>query len=557
MPDVVIAFDHLAQTATLATHADEGANARLAVGPRTGSASSVRERAPGPVRPATRSRVAPPARDPRYEAGVPGAGGRDPRGRDAPGRPRAPVHLPLPCRRAGGLPRAPAHQPVAPPVRASTWARALAPGRLAGAARPRARRRGGHAADRRDAAALRRSRCRTRNSRRTCSPTRRSCAEHAMLVDLARNDVGRIAARRLGRMAAALRVERYSHVMHLVSEVRGRLRDGAGRVRCASASTFPAGTLSRRARRCVPWRRSPRSRGSAAGRTAARSGSSRPTDVEAAITIRSAVLKDGIAYVHAGAGIVADSVPERESAEVAAKAGAVLAALSEAESAFEAEQPRRRSRREGQTVMSRDPAGRQLRLVHLEPVPVDRGHGRRRRRSCATTRSPWTQSWPTDYDGVVLSPGPSRPEKAGICVDLIRALGPTTPMLGVCLGHQAMGVAYGGDVITVEPVHGKRSAVEHDGAGLLRGPPLADPGGALPLAGHPTRVTLPDELELTAWSPDGLVMGVRHREYPRPGHPVPPRVDPHRCRAAAAAGLAGPDLRGIGHAHFGRRTRSG
>ena len=64
-----------------------------------------------------------------------------------------------------------------------------------------------------------------------------------------------------------------------------------------------------------------------------------PTDVEAAITIRSTVLKDGIAYVHAGAGIVADSVPERESAEVAAKAGAVLAALSEAESAFEADNP--------------------------------------------------------------------------------------------------------------------------------------------------------------------------------------------------------------------------
>ena len=61
------------------------------------------------------------------------------------------------------------------------------------------------------------------------------------------------------------------------------------------------------------------------------------------------------------------------------------------------------------------------------------------------------------YDAVVLSPGPSRPEKAGICVELVQRLGPTVPMLGVCLGHQAIGLAYGGEVIRVEPVHGKRS----------------------------------------------------------------------------------------------------
>ena len=120
------------------------------------------------------------------------------------------------------------------------------------------------------------------------------------------------------------------------------------------------------------------------------------------------------------------------------------------------------------------------------------------------------------YDGVVLSPGPSRPEKAGICIDLIRAIGPNTPMLGVCLGHQAMGVAYGGEVITVEPVHGKRSTVEHDGVGLFEGVP-----SPIQAARYHSlaiqRESLPDELELDAWSSDGLVMGMRHKQHPLQG----------------------------------------
>jgi anthranilate synthase component 2 len=119
-------------------------------------------------------------------------------------------------------------------------------------------------------------------------------------------------------------------------------------------------------------------------------------------------------------------------------------------------------------------------------------------------------------DGIVISPGPSRPENAGISVDLIRALGPTTPILGVCLGHQAIGLAYGGDVIRVEPVHGKRTAVLHEGAGCFSGLPAEIQAGRYHSLAI-DRSTLPDELELTAWSPDSLVMGVRHREYPVEG----------------------------------------
>jgi anthranilate synthase component II len=120
------------------------------------------------------------------------------------------------------------------------------------------------------------------------------------------------------------------------------------------------------------------------------------------------------------------------------------------------------------------------------------------------------------YDGIVISPGPSRPEHAGVSVDVITALGPTTPILGVCLGHQAIGLAYGGDVVRVEPVHGKRSPVEHGGDGVFAGlPSPLDAGRYHSLA--VARDTLPPVLEVTAWSPDGLVMGVRHREHPVEG----------------------------------------
>jgi anthranilate synthase component 2 len=119
-------------------------------------------------------------------------------------------------------------------------------------------------------------------------------------------------------------------------------------------------------------------------------------------------------------------------------------------------------------------------------------------------------------DGIVISPGPSRPENAGITLDVIRRFGQETPILGVCLGHQAIGLAYGGEVITVEPVHGKQSAVDHRGVGCFEGlaAPL-DAGRYHSLA--VSRDSLPEILEVTATSPDGLIMGLRHRELPVEG----------------------------------------
>mgnify|MGYP000698708258 CR=1 FL=1 len=152
-------------------------------------------------------------------------------------------------------------------------------------------------------------------------------AEHAMLVDLARNDVGRVARTASVEVTTLRAVERYRHVMHLVSEVRGTLRPELDAFDALRA-TFPAGTLSGapkvRAMEAIAELEGER-RGPYGGAI----GYFSPHDVECAITIRSAVIRDGVATVHAGAGVVADSLPFREAAEVTSKAASMLAAVAE------------------------------------------------------------------------------------------------------------------------------------------------------------------------------------------------------------------------------------
>jgi anthranilate synthase component 2 len=116
--------------------------------------------------------------------------------------------------------------------------------------------------------------------------------------------------------------------------------------------------------------------------------------------------------------------------------------------------------------------------------------------------------------GVIISPGPGAPEEAGISIDLIRGLPPRLPILGVCLGHQAIGAAFGGRVDRApRPVHGKTAAVSHDGTGLFRGvrnPFQAGRYHSLVVLSDP----LPAALEVTAQTGDGLIMGLRHRDRP-------------------------------------------
>ena len=117
-------------------------------------------------------------------------------------------------------------------------------------------------------------------------------------------------------------------------------------------------------------------------------------------------------------------------------------------------------------------------------------------------------------DAVVISPGPGRPEDAGISLDLIQQLGPTLPILGVCLGHQSIGQVFGGNIVSApELMHGKTSQVSHTGVGVFQGlenPMTATRYHSLVI----DRQSCPDVLEITAWVEDGTIMGVRHRNYP-------------------------------------------
>lgn len=119
------------------------------------------------------------------------------------------------------------------------------------------------------------------------------------------------------------------------------------------------------------------------------------------------------------------------------------------------------------------------------------------------------------HDRVVISPGPGRPEQAGVSLAVIREFGPRMPLLGVCLGHQAIGLAFGGEVVRAPlPIHGKTASIEHNGQGVFKG--LASPFQAGRY--HSLVVgeaTMPAALEVLARTKeDGLVMGLRHRTMP-------------------------------------------
>jgi len=120
-------------------------------------------------------------------------------------------------------------------------------------------------------------------------------------------------------------------------------------------------------------------------------------------------------------------------------------------------------------------------------------------------------------DAILISPGPGRPDDAGISLEVIEQLGVDYPILGVCLGHQSIGQAYGGQVVAAPTLmHGKTSAIHHTGAGVFAG--LPEPFIATryhSLVVEPA--TLPDVLEVTATTDDGVIMGFRHRELPVEG----------------------------------------
>jgi para-aminobenzoate synthetase component 2 len=116
-------------------------------------------------------------------------------------------------------------------------------------------------------------------------------------------------------------------------------------------------------------------------------------------------------------------------------------------------------------------------------------------------------------EAIVISPGPCAPPKAGISMDVVRELGAEVPILGVCLGHQVIGAAYGGQVVRGEPVHGRASPIHHDGRGIFQGMPAPFQAGryhSLVVA----RAGLPAKLEVAAALADGTIMALRHACHP-------------------------------------------
>jgi para-aminobenzoate synthetase component 2 len=115
---------------------------------------------------------------------------------------------------------------------------------------------------------------------------------------------------------------------------------------------------------------------------------------------------------------------------------------------------------------------------------------------------------------ILISPGPGDPDQSGVCLDVLRELGPRVPILGVCLGHQCLAQVFGGKVVrAAELMHGKTSPVHHSGQGVFAG--LPEPLTATRYHSLiAERESLPDCLEITAWLDDGTIMGLRHRDYP-------------------------------------------
>jgi len=124
------------------------------------------------------------------------------------------------------------------------------------------------------------------------------------------------------------------------------------------------------------------------------------------------------------------------------------------------------------------------------------------------------EAWASKPDAVLLSPGPCSPNEAGICLPILATAPADMPIFGVCLGHQAMGQAFGGEVIRAKTLmHGKTSPILHDGQSVFRG--LPSPFTATRYHSLAVRRdTLPDVLEVTAWTADGEIMGLAHRTRP-------------------------------------------
>jgi anthranilate synthase component 1 len=325
-------------------------------------------------------------------------------------------------------------------------------------------------------------------------------AEHVMLVDLARNDLGRISKYGTVNVPEFMKVHQYSHVQHIVSQVVGELKDELQSYDAVRA-VFPAGTVSGapkvRAMEIID-ELEPSSRGPYAGAVGYFSYNG---NADFAITIRTLFANQNHAFLQAGAGIVADSVPEREWFETDYKAKALITALEIAAGrkplkvlvidnydSFVYNLVQYIGELGAQAIVYRND---QISLVEAAKLKPDR---------------------------IVISPGPGNPEDEkyfGVCTQILQNLSPVIPTLGVCLGHQGIINAYGGKIIHAKKLmHGKTCTIKHNQKGLFVG--VRNPFNATryhSLAGE--RDSIPACLEITAEAnDDNEIMGIKHVKYP-------------------------------------------
>lgn len=320
-------------------------------------------------------------------------------------------------------------------------------------------------------------------------------AEHNMLVDLGRNDLGKVSKFGTVQVEKLHSIERYSHVMHIGSTVRGEIRDDCDALDAIEA-VLPAGTLSGapKIRACqLIGELENNKRGIYGGAIGYIDFTG---NMDTCIAIRIAYKKNGRVFVRSGAGIVADSVPETESGMHqqgegrgqrldACAGGRPMILLIDNYDSF--------SYNLYQLVGAIDPDIRVIRNDELRIEEIDALHSAR----------------------IILSPGPGRPEDAGVLIDVVKTLSPRIPTLGVCLGHQAICAAFGATVTYAkELMHGKQSLVHFDTSSRLfqNCPKTAPVARYHSLAAD--AATMPDCLKVTAVTDDGEIMAVQHTDYP-------------------------------------------
>ena len=343
-----------------------------------------------------------------------------------------------------------------------------------------------------------------------CDP--KEVSEHTMLVDLARHDLGRVAAAGSVHVPDLGLVERYSHVMHLVSEVRATARPGLT-VHDLLAATFPGGTITGapKARVMTAIRELESGpRGWYTGGVGIVSGAR----VDVNILIRTAAFRrcgaGWIAEVRAGGGTVIDADPAREAQETVHKAQALLAVLSGRPGRTpQAPAPPVPGHAWAPPPASSQTGLRVLLLDNRDSFTLNLVHDLLALGAAVDLRSQdedVAALLAVRPDAVLVGPGPGTPGTSGCTLALTRAcLDQGTPLLGVCLGHQALGEVLGGRVERAAPVHGRPEAVRHAGEGLFAG--IAD---GTPFGRYHSLVVrgLPEEL-VTARSGDGEVMALQ------------------------------------------------